>query len=85
MNYIFHTQEEYNQASIDNVARLAFDESVNIMQGGNDAYHIITLLSELSIIAKRYQLSNTTINTYNIMLSDEHAKNDDIEGWAKND
>ena len=79
----FMTDREYDQASIDRAARIIFDRAAEIMSLGNPVSESITALSVLSNAAVFSGNSNTSINVFYTILSEESSKNDDMEGWRK--
>ncbi|GAA0324961.1 hypothetical protein GCM10009129_23390 [Psychrobacter aestuarii] len=83
MSYLYHTDKEFYQASLDSSARLIFDKASSQLSDGNPVHTEVKALLTLSNTALFHSLSNTVINTYYTILNDENSKNDDMEGWDK--
>ncbi len=81
--HTYMTDREHDQAALDKAARIIFDRSSEILSAGNPVAESVTALSVLSNAAVFAGLSNTSINVFYSILSEENAKNDDMEGWSK--
>lgn len=79
----FMTDREFHQAALDVSARIIFDRASEILAGGNPVDESICALSVLSNSAVFAGYSNTSINVFYTILSDESSQNDDMEGWRK--
>lgn len=73
--HIQYTDDEFNQVSLDNSARLIFDRASEIYSMGNPVSHSRDSLLVLSNTALSFGLSNTAINTYYTILDSEICKN----------
>lgn len=81
----YMTDKEHDQSALDRVARMTFDRASEILSDGNPILGHIKALQILSNVAVFAGFSNTVINTYYQILDDENNKNNDMEGWYKDD
>lgn len=81
--HTYMTDREFHQSALDVTARIIFDRASEILAGGNPVDESICALSVLSNSAVFAGYSNTSINVFYTILSDESSQNDDMEGWRK--
>lgn len=83
MAHFYSDDREFKQAAIDTVSRLVFDAAAKTLSNGSPIHSEVKALLVLSNAAHYHNLSNTTINTYYTLLDEENSKNDDLDGWEK--
>lgn len=81
--HTYMTDREHDQAALDKSARIIFDRASEILASGNPVDESVCALSVLSNSAVFAGYSNTSINVYYTILSEESSQNDDMEGWRK--
>lgn len=81
--HTYMTDREHEQAALDKAARIIFDRASQILSAGNPVCESVCALSVLSNAAVFAGYSNTSINVFYTILSDESSQNDDMEGWRK--
>lgn len=81
--HTYMTDREHDQAALDKSARIIFDRASEILASGNPVDESVCALSVLSNSAVFAGYSNTSINVYYTILSEESSQNDDLEGWRK--